>query len=449
MSAKAYDLAVIGSGPGGHAAAVSSAQLGARVLIVEKNGWGGTCTNCGCVPTKALLACSRSFAELGKLKRLGISATGSFDFSAMKRHQNQIVRTAVLGVRKSLEDSGAEMRQGLARIVSAGQVEITSEKSVERIEARNILIAWGGKPQIPAGWEISGRMLNSDGFLDLQELPASVAIIGGGVIGLEFATFLSQLGAKVSIIEFMDRILPCEEPEASAFLDKELRKSGVDIYCSSRVENIAPGRDSVRLKIFRSDETMEITSAYALICTGRKAALNTEELDLIGIAHNKKAITVDAAMMTNIAGIYAVGDVTGGALLAHRAARQGKALAHRLFGDGSVKYQDIALPYVCYTAPNIARVGLIESEAKSLYPGLERISFEYAANTYARIELKANGFGKLLFGEDRLVGATLAGADAAEMIAPLGLAVANGLGKAEFKKWIIAHPTLSEMINPL
>jgi len=173
-----YDLVVIGSGPGGHAAAVSAAELGAKVLIIEKAGWGGTCTNRGCVPTKALLACSRNFAELGKLKRLGISASGSFDFSVIKRHQNQIVRTAVLGVRKSLGDAGVEMRQGLARIVSIGEVDIQSEKTVERVKARNILIAWGECPDT-AGLEISGRVLSSDRFLELQELPASVTIIGG------------------------------------------------------------------------------------------------------------------------------------------------------------------------------------------------------------------------------------------------------------------------------
>lgn len=444
-----YDLIVIGSGPGGHAAALSAAELGAKVLIVEKNGWGGTCTNRGCVPTKALLACSHSFAELGKLKRLGVSATGTFDFAAIKRHQNQIVRTAVLGVRKSLEEAGVEMKQGVARIVSPKWVEITAGYSVETVEGRNILIAWGGKPEVPAGLEISGRVLNSNGFLELQELPASVAVIGGGVIGLEFATFLSQLGSKVSIFEFLDRVLPCEEPVASAFLDKELRKSGVEIFCSSRVESIATEAESIRLRVLRSGEYIEITAAYALICTGRKAALNTEELDSLGMAYDKKGITVDSGQITSMPGIYALGDVTGGALLAHRASWQGKALASRLFGDGSVKYSDAAVPYVCYTAPNIARVGLVESEAKKLYPDLERISFDYAANMYARIELKANGFGKLLFGGGRLVGATLAGAEAAELIAPLGLAVANGLGKAEFKHWIIAHPTLSEMLNLL
>lgn len=444
-----YDLLVIGSGPGGHAAAVESSKLGARVLIVEKNGWGGTCTNRGCVPTKALLACSRKFAELGKLKRLGISAAGTFDFTAIKRHQNQAVKTAVLGVRKSLEDAGVELRQGEARIVSAGWVEIASGHSIAKVSAKNILIAWGGMPQIPPGIMISERVMTSDGFLGLGELPPSAAIIGGGVIGLEFAAFLSQLGTKVSLIEVLDRILPCEEPEASAFLEKELSKSGVEIYCSSRMENIEPGGDSVTARFSRSDKSIAITTAYTMICTGRKAALNTGELDAIGVNCGRKGIIVDSRMMTNIPGIYAVGDVTGGALLAHRAAWQGKTLAHDLFGDGSVKYSDSAVPYVCYTSPNVARVGPIESEAKTVFPDLEKVHFEYAANTYARIELKANGFGKLLFGQGRLVGATLAGAEAAELIAPLGLAVASGLGKREFKRWIIAHPTLSEMINPL
>ena len=443
-----YDLVVIGSGPGGHAAALGAARLGAKALVIERDTWGGTCTNRGCIPTKALLACSRQYAGLFGLKRLGIAAEGSFDFSAMKRHQAQMVRTASLGAEKSLKDAGVELRQGEAHLASPGEVELASGGARETIKAKNIVIAWGGKPQVPDVITLSERVMTSDGFLGLASLPSSAAIIGGGVIGLEFAAFLSQLGAKVTVIEFLDRILATEETEVSAFLARELGKSGVDILCPARVESVSPGRDSVVVKAVRSGEVIEINAEIAIVCTGRKPALNIDELQAAGIAFDRKGILIDSNMMTNVKGIYAVGDVTGGAMLAHRAAWQGKSLASGLFGDGSMKYSDAAVPYVCYTSPNVARVGMTQTEAAEIFPDLEVISLEYGPNMYARVELKAAGFGKLLFGSGRLVGATLAGHDSAELIAPLGLAVACGLGKADFKKWIVAHPTLSEILNP-
>lgn len=443
-----YDLIVIGSGPGGHAAAISSARQGAKVLVVEQGEWGGTCTNRGCVPTKALLACSRRFDGLAHLRRLGIAAGGTFDFEAIKKHQAQMVRTSMLGVQKSLRDSGIEIRRGEARIISPAEVEVDLDGTVERISTKNIVIAWGSIPQTPPGIELSARILDSNGFLASAALPSSTAVIGGGVIGLEFAAFLAQLGARVTIIEFLERLLPFEEPETSEFIEKEMRKAGVDILCPAKVECMASGADSVEITVSRAGQTLSVAADIALVCTGRRPRLRTEELDRLGIVYSGKGITVDERMGTSIPGVYAVGDITGGAMLAHRADRQGKALASSLFGDGSVKYSDNAVPYVCYTSPNTARVGPIEAEARKLYPGVEKIGLEFGANIYARIEMQAGGFGKLLFSGERLVGATVAGHGAAELIAPLGLAVSAGLGKNDLKKWIVAHPTLSETLNP-
>ncbi len=440
------DLVVVGSGPGGHAAAISSALLGAKVTVIEKNGWGGTCTNRGCIPTKALLACSHSYAELAKSKRLGISIErASFEYPAIRRHQNQIVKTAALGARKSLADHGVELKAGTARVVSPGLVKII--ENGEAIAAKNILIAWGSIPQIPSGIIISGLIADSDRFLETDRLPSSMAIIGGGAIGVEFATFLSQLGIKIYLIELLDRILPCEEPDCVDFLTKELGKLGVEIFTSARLLDISEFDQVVRLR-FEKSGIMEKEVGRVLVCTGRSPSIDREQLDSLGVEYGERGIKTSPSFMTTVKGIYAVGDVTGPPLLAHRAAQQGKALASALYGDGSVKYEESAIPYITYTSPNIARVGLIESDARKIYTSLEITKLDYGSNMLARAELKAGGFGKLLFGKGRLVGATLVGAEAAELIASLSLAVACGLGRNDFKKWILAHPTLSEILNP-
>ena len=363
----------------------------------------------------------------------------------MRRHQNQIVKTAALGARKSLADHGVELKAGTARIVSPGLVKIMEDG--ETIAAENILIAWGSVSQIPAGIVIAGLISDSDRFLEIDRLPSSMAIIGGGAIGVEFATFLSQLGIKISLFELLDRILPCEEPDCVDFLIKELSKSGVDIFTSARLLDISESGHVVRLR-FEKSGIIEREVGHVLVCTGRKPSLDRDQLDSIGIEYSERGIRTGSNFMTSVKGIYAVGDVTGPPLLAHRAAQQGKALASSLYGDSSVKYEESAVPYIAYTSPNLARVGLIESDARKIYPNLESTKLDYGSNMLARAELKAGGFGKLLFGKGRLVGATLVGVEAAELIAPLSLAVACGLGRNDFKKWILAHPTLSEILNP-
>ena len=360
-----FDILVIGAGPGGHAAAVRAARLGARAAIIEKQGWGGTCTHRGCIPTKALLACSRRYAELKKLGRMGVRvADPSFDYAAMKRHQEQIVKISALGVQKSLKESGVEMKSGEGRILSPGEVEWTAaDGSRERLSARNLVIAWGSEPALPPGVQPSERILTSDGLLSLRTLPESLLIVGGSVIGVEFATLFAELGVQVTLIEMMERILPGEESEAAALLTQELKNLGVAVHTGMRMETIRetdsrvqllavpdalvcgdPARAGfipARIPPTRADKDpgcirpagpLELSADYALICTGRRPRLYAEELTALGIRHDRRGIVVDERQMTNVPGIYAVGDVTGGMMLAHRAMRQGKILAARLCG---------------------------------------------------------------------------------------------------------------------
>ena len=452
-----FDILVIGAGPGGHAAAVRAARLGARAAIIEKQGWGGTCTHRGCIPTKALLACSRRYAELNKLGRMGVRAADtSFDFAAMKRHQEQIVKISAMGVQKSLKDTNVEMKNGEGRILSPGEVDwIAPDGGRERLSARNLVIAWGSEPALPPGVGLSERILDSNGLLALQTLPQSMLIVGGSVIGVEFATFFAELGAKVTIIEMMDRILPLEDGEAAALLLQEIKKLGIAVHTGMKMETIRDTGSGVQLivapNVPSSGEPpaapQEFSADYALICTGRKPRLNTEELAGLGIRHDRRGIAVDECQMTNIDGIYAIGDVTGGMMLAHRAMRQGDALADRLFGNGELRCLEETIPSVIYTHPQIARVGLTEEEAVRRGIAVEVHWADYAANITARTALLGSGFVKLLFDADRLAGATIAGEQAGELIASLSLAMATGLNRRQLQEWIIPHPTLSEVLG--
>jgi len=488
MPEKIFDMIVIGGGPGGHAAAEESARYGARVCIVEKAQWGGTCTHRGCVPTKALLACSRHFAELKKLNRLGITVgeTG-YDFTAIRRHRDQMVRISALGVEKSLKEAGVEMKTGEGEIVSPREVAWANPAGQrEVLTARHIVIAWGSEPALPpfsitphlslsprsstpliqtstaaspssspstqssaltAPQLASSRILTSDTFLQLTTLPKSMVIIGGGVIGVEFATFLAELGVPVQIVEIFPTILPYEEEEAATLLLKELNRIGVKVLTATKVDDIRETPEGISIIAGKDGQTLELKAEYALLCTGRRPRLDEESLINTGIRFDRRGIAVDEKQETNIAGIYAVGDVTGGIMLAHRAIQQGRALASRLFGDGSVAFRADIVPSVTYSHPPIARVGLTELQAREKGWSVEIVRNDYGANIMARTELAGQGFAKLIFHKSNLVGTTIVGAGAPDLIASLALALTTGANLKTLKSWIMPHPTLSEVLR--
>jgi dihydrolipoamide dehydrogenase len=445
-----YDVVIIGGGPGGHAMAVHAARHGARTAIIENKAWGGTCTHRGCIPTKALLTCSHHYAILPKLKRLGIKAEGaSFDFSEIKRHQMQLVRISALGTEKLLKEAGVDSMIGHASITSPNEVRYLSVDGKEnRLGAEKIVIAWGSEPQLPPGIKISNRVMTSDGMLALDHLPRRVIIIGGSVIGVEFATLLAELGVKVTLIELLERLLPAEDKDISDFVTQEMGRLGVAVHTATRMQDITETPEDVRVEA-QSEKTTPLifTADCVLVCTGRQPLLHVDELEAMGINYNRGGIVVDDQQITTCRNIFAIGDVTGGLMLAHRAAQQGKALASRLFGDGSVAYSDAAVPAVIYTHPNVARVGLTEAEAEKQGLGIEVIRSEYGANIMARAELQGQGFAKLIFHKGRLSGASIAGEQAGNLIASLSLAVAAGTSPGAWKSWIVPHPALAEVMG--
>ncbi|PKN76911.1 MAG: dihydrolipoyl dehydrogenase [Deltaproteobacteria bacterium HGW-Deltaproteobacteria-10] len=446
-----YDLIVVGGGPGGLEAATQTAKAGKRVLIIEKTGWGGTCTHRGCIPTKALLTCSKYYTDLKKLKRFGITvASVAFDFSAMRKHQQQIVKVAALGAQKMLEDAGVEAKMGTGEILSPGEVKFTDQSGQTQImSAGNILVAWGSQPQILPGLNLSDRVLTSDGILKLETIPASIVIVGGSFIGIEFATLFAELGVKVTLIELLERILPQEDEEAADFLKQELIRAGITVHNSTGLTGIKETADGVVVQAQKNSEQMEWNADYVLLCTGRKPFLNEAELINCGISYDRAGIKVNKNMMTSVPGIYAVGDVVGGMMLAHRAAQQGKVVAANVCRYDAPPYEEKFIPSVVYSHPQIAHVGLSAAQAAGEGLPLEVVKSGYSANIIARTELLRQGFVKAVFSGDKIIGATIAGDNAAELIVPLSLVVSAEMTRQQMQNWIIPHPTLSEILLPL
>jgi dihydrolipoamide dehydrogenase len=450
MSEK-YDLIIIGGGPGGLAAAELVTAKKKRVLIIEKDGWGGTCTHHGCIPTKALLSCSKYYADLKKLKRLGINIMdASVDFSTIKKHQQQIVKVSALGAQKILTDAGVETKQGTGEIISSSEVRFTDSSGKNEIfSTQNIIIAWGSVPQVLPEINLSDHVLTSDGILNLNLLPASIVIVGGSFIGVEFATFFAELGVKVNLVELLEQILPNEDQETVDLLRQELIRWGINIHTSTKLESLKNTDSGVVVQAKKNGEQLELNADCALLCTGRKPLLHSKELDELGIEYTKAGIKIDENMMTNVASIYAVGDVTGGMMLAHRATQQAKVAAGHICGDGTLNYNEKFIPSVVYSHPQIARVGLMQKQAEAEGLSVEVVKSSYSANIIARAELMGQGFVKAIFHQDKLIGATIVGDHAAELITPLALAVSNGLTKKQLRSWVIPHPTLSEIFVPL
>ncbi len=442
-----YDLVVVGGGPGGLEAAHRAAAAGKRVLIIEKSGWGGTCTHRGCIPTKALLTCSKYYADLKKLRRLGINfPSAAFDFSAMKKHQQQMVKVAALGAQKMLADARVETQVGTGEILSPREVKFTdSAGSQQIISTGNIAIAWGSKPQILSGMDLSERILTSDGILNLNSLPESIAIVGGSFIGIEFATFFAELGVKVTLIEMLDHILPQEDEEVTNVLKQELVRAGVAVHHLSRLFGLLETDSSITVQAQNNSGKMEWNMDYVLLCTGRLPHLHEAELINCGIAFDQRGIKVDKNMLTNVPGIYAMGDVTGGMMLAHRAAQQGKVAAANICDYDIPPYNENFIPSVVYSHPQIARVGMTAAQAEAQGLNVEIVKSSYSANMIARTELAGQGFVKALFHDDKLIGVTIIGEHASELIASMSLALANGLSRRQLQSWVIPHPTLSEV----
>ena len=455
-----YDLIVIGSGPGGYVCAIRAAQLGLKTAVVEKNAtFGGTCLNIGCIPSKALLHASHLFAQTQhELAPLGVIVNPpSLDLPKMMQHKTDTVAANVNGVAYLFKKNKIETYHGVGCITEPGKISVTSiDGSVQILETKNIVIATGSvvSPiRDGAGKEIEldeKIILSSTGALTLEKVPKNLVVVGAGVIGLEMGSVWRRLGAEVTIIEYLDRILPGFDLEIAARFQKILEKQGFAFKLSAKVTAIAKETDHALVAYATVDgaTTASLKADAVLIAAGRMPFTEGLGLEAAGVALERGRIVIDDHFATNVAGVYAIGDVVRGPMLAHKAEDEGIALAEILAGQaGHVNYS--VIPGVVYTMPEVASVGLTEEEAKAQGLAISSGKFPFSANGRARAMRETDGFVKIIAdaATDRVLGVHIIGAGAGELIAEAAVLMEFSGSAEDLARICHAHPTMSEGIR--
>ncbi|HWV21381.1 MAG TPA: dihydrolipoyl dehydrogenase [Devosia sp.] len=452
-----FDLVVIGSGPGGYVGAIRAAQLGLKVAVVEK--WptlGGTCLNIGCIPSKALLHASELFEEAGhSFKTLGIDIPAPvLNLPQMMNHKADVVASNVGGVDYLFKKNKITVFRGIGSIPAAGKVLVTPQSGPQtEILTKNIVIATGSVSTNLPGIEIDEKtVVTSTGALTLDKVPARLLVIGAGVIGLELGSVWARLGSQVTVVEYLDRILPGMDSEVARQFQRMLQKQGMEFKLSSKVAGVDKQEDGslkVRVEPAKGGEAELLDADVALVAIGRKPFTEGLGLDLAGVALDERGrVHVDGHYKTSVDGIYAIGDVIAGPMLAHKAEDEGIAVAEILAGQaGHVNYA--AIPSVVYTNPEVASVGKTEDELKAAGVNYKIGKFPFTANGRAKAMLATQGFVKILadVDTDRVLGAHIVGKNAGEMIHELVTLMEFSGAAEDLARTTHAHPTLSEAVR--
>ncbi len=455
-----YDLVVIGSGPGGYVCAIRAAQLGLKTAVVEKDAtYGGTCLNVGCIPSKALLHASHMFAEASHgLAPLGVIVdTPRLDLPAMMKHKADTVSANVSGVAFLFKKNKIDGFRGVGRISGPGKVEVVAADGAARtIETRNIVIATGSAVaslRNAAGAEIpvdEKLVLSSTGALALDKVPERLVVVGAGVIGVELGSVWRRLGAQVTAIEYLDRVLPGFDLEVANRFQKILEKQGFVFRLSSKVTGVAREGDGVVVSFSSVDGAAsdKIAADAVLIATGRVPYTQGLGLEGAGVAMERGRIVIDEHFQTNVPGVYAIGDVVRGPMLAHKAEDEGIAVAEILAGQaGHVNYN--VIPSVVYTSPEVASIGVTEEEAREKGLDVAIGKFPFSANGRARSMRETDGFVKFIADAktDRVLGVHILGAAAGELIAEAAVLMEFSGSSEDLARTCHAHPTLSEAMR--
>src|SRR5271170_574786 len=451
-----YDLIVIGTGPGGYVCAIRAAQLGMKTAVIEKmSTFGGTCLNIGCIPSKALLNASELFEEAGdKFAEMGIKVgKPAVDLAAMLKYKEKGVDGNVKGVDYLFKKNKIETFRGAGRILAPGQVEVKADDGrTQTLETKNIVIATGSDVARLNGIDIDEkRIVSSTGALELGKVPQKLLIVGAGIIGLELGSVWRRLGAEVTIVEFLDHILPGIDGEVGKQFHRMLQKQGLTFKLSSKVTGVDTSGKVLKVKVEPSAggpaETLE--ADVMLVAIGRVPFTEGLGLETVGVnKDNRGRVIVDPHFQTNVPGIYAIGDVIAGPMLAHKAEEEGVAVAEILAGQaGHVNYD--VIPNVVYTYPEIASVGKTEEELKSAGVAYNVGKFPFTANGRAKVNLTTDGFVKILADAktDRVLGIHILGADAGNMIGEAAIAMEFGASSEDIARTCHAHPTLTEAVK--
>ena len=456
MSESMFDLVVIGGGPGGYVAAIRAAQLGLTVACVEKRGTlGGTCLNVGCIPSKALLQSSHHFETANhEFAAHGIKMTGlEVDLETMLKRKDKVVEDLTKGIEFLFKKNKVTYIQGTGVLAGEGRIKITLQDNKEQeISAGNIVIATGSEVAPLPGVEIDEKQIvSSTGALSLSKIPSSMIVVGGGVIGLELGSVWRRLGAEVTVVEFMDTLLPGMDEDVRKQMQRTMKKQKMNIKLSTKVTGAKKDKKGVSLTVesIKKGDTETLHADVVLVAIGRVPYTQGLGLETAGVAADEKGfIQVDTNLKTNVDGIYAIGDVIGGPMLAHKAEEEGVALAENLAGKpGHVNYQTI--PGVVYTWPEVASVGRTEDGLKRDGASYTVGKFPFSANSRARANGESEGFVKILADAetDRVLGVHIVGPGAGELIAEAVSVIEFGGSAEDISRTCHAHPTLSEAVK--
>ena len=417
-----YDAVIIGAGPGGYVCAIEISKLGGKVCIVEKNGFGGTCTQRGCIPTKYLHSVGDFVRKASISKSYGIDSKIDLDYKILKSKMFTTVGKLASGIQLLLKDNGVEIVEGEAEIIAPNKVKVGSKI----LETKNVVIATGSTPVSISGYDFKEKILSTDTFWSMEELPKSIAVIGGGYSGCEFASILNVLGCKVWLIEMEEALMPDNPQEIGKTLEKYMRIDGITVLTNSKVEKITDNG------ILVNGQNIDVEKI--LVCVGRKPNIGSDEMKKLGIEFGSKGIDVNKKMLTSVSNIYAIGDITGKYQLAHVASKQGEVAAHNITGhDSEMDYS--VIPFCVFTFPEVAFVGDCSGKSGE---------FPLRANAKANCLEDTRGFLKVFEKNGICVGAIIIGTRASELIGEATIAIESQLKIEKFLEVIHAHPTLSE-----
>ena len=451
---KTYDVAIIGSGPGGYVAAVRAAQLGMSVLIVERESrLGGVCTLRGCIPTKALLHTADLLEEARHGAEVGVAAREiRLDYPAAVKHKEKIVRQSTNGVSYLMKKNKVDVVTGFGRIAGHGKVTVAAADGADTtFSAKNVLIATGSTPRSLPGIEIDHQsVLSSDSILELTEIPKSLLVIGSGAVGVEFASMFARFGSKATVVEILPRIVPLEDEEVSRELAASFKRQGIAVYVDTRVERVTVS-DAGAEVLARSSagKTETFRAEKILLAVGRKPLSEGIGLEALGVATDRGYIRVDPWMQTNVPNVYAIGDVVPTPWLAHVAMAEGTVAVERMAGAETRPLNYDQVPGCTYCAPEVASIGLTEAAARERGHDVMVGKFPFSANGKARVINETAGFVKIVAEKkyDEVLGVHIVGPKATELIAEAGAALKLEATSEELVRTIHAHPTLSETMH--